>query len=109
MPMPRPGPAAANPAPLAADADRAAALAPALLTIHLPAVADLWLDGEKQPTSTDTTRLLRSPQLTPGAGYTFRVRARWVEHGTTYEATAAYTVLAGGRGKLTVYAGTVVK
>ncbi len=98
-----------NPARGAEDADRAAAFAPATLTVELPAVADVWLDGEKQASSTDAVRTLRSAPLKLGAEYTFRIRARWVENGTTYEATPTSTVRAGERGKLTVYAGTVVK
>lgn len=108
VPPPVPAPVV-NPARAAEDADRAAAFAPATLTLELPAVADVWLDGEKQASSTDATRTLRSVPLVLGAEYTFRVRARWTEGGTTYEATPASTVRAGERGKLTVYAGTVVK
>ena len=72
-------------------------------------VADVWLDGKKQPNCTTTTRVLNSTPLKLGAEHTFRIRARWVENGTTYEATPTSTVRAGERGKLTVYAGAVVK
>lgn len=88
------------------DADRAAAQVPAALTLELPAAADVWLDGVKQ--SADT-RTLSSAPLRIGESFTFRVRARWTESGTTYEAEAKSTVRAGERGKLTVYAGTPVK
>ena len=108
LPPPVPVPAV-NPARFAEAADRAAALAPATLTLELPAVADVWLDGEQQAGSTDATRTLQSAPLKLGAEYTFRVRARWTEGGTTYEATPTSTVRAGERAKLTVYAGTVVK
>lgn len=110
LPQPLPAPApVVNPARALEDADRAAAFAPAALTLELPAVADVWLDGEKQPGSTSATRTLRSTPLKLGAEYTFRIRARWVEGGTNYEAAATSTVRAGERGKLTVYAGTPVK
>ncbi len=108
LPQPLPAPAV-NPARLAEDADRAAACAPAALTLELPAVAEVWLDGERQSSSTDVTRTLLSIPLKLGAESTFRIRARWVESGITYEATPTSTVRAGERGKLTVYAGTVVK
>ena len=108
LPQQQPAPVV-NPARLAEDADRAAAFAPAALTLELPAVGDVWLDGEKQPSSTAAARTLLSTPLKLGAEYTFRIRARWVESGTTYEATPTSTVRAGERGKLTVYAGTVVK
>ncbi len=107
-PQPVPAPVV-NPARMAEDADRAAAFAPATLTLELPAVADVWLDGEKQASSADATRTLKSPPLKLGAEYTFRIRARWTESGTTYETTPTSTVRAGERGKLTVYAGTPVK
>lgn len=99
----------ANPARLAEDADRAAATAPATLTLELPAAADVWLDGEQQPSSADTTRTLTSPALAIGREFTFRIRARWIESGTTYEADKASTVRAGERGKVAIYAGTAVK
>jgi len=95
-----------NPARIAEDTDRAAATAPAPLNLDLPAVADLWLDGEKQPSSTDTTRTLVSPTRPIGREFTFNIRAQWVENGTTYEAKQTTTVRAGERGKLAVYAGT---
>ena len=107
--VPAPVAPVVNPARAAEDADRAAAYAPAALTLALPVAADVWLDGEKQPSSADATRTLQSAPLKLGAEYTFRVRARWVEGGTTYEASPTSTVRAGERGKLTVYAGTVVK
>lgn len=100
---------AVNPARIAEDTDRAAALAPATLTLQLPAAADVWLNGEPQASSADATRTLSSPPLRLGSEFKFSVRARWVEGGMTYEATPTSTVRAGERGKLTVYAGTPVK
>jgi len=108
--VPQPVPVAPpNPARLAEDADRAAATAPATLTLELPAAADVWLDGEKQPSSTATTRTLASSALPIGREFTFNMRAQWVENGTTYEAKQTTTVRAGERGKLAVYSGTPVK
>lgn len=110
VPQPQPAPVPLpNLVRIAEDADRAAATAPASLTLDLPAVADLWLDGEKQPSSTDTTRTLVSPTLPIGQDFTFNIRAQWVESGTTYEAKKTTTIRAGERGKLAVYAGTPVK
>jgi uncharacterized protein (TIGR03000 family) len=109
VPQPMVAAPAANPARLAEDADRAAATAPAVLTLELPAAADVWLDGEQQPSSADTTRTLTSPPLAIGREHTFRVRARWTEGGTTYEAEKASVVRAGERGKVAIYAGTAVK
>lgn len=110
VPQPQPAPVApVNPARAAEDADRAAATAPATLTLELPAVADLWLDGEKQPSSADTTRTLVSAPLPIGREFTFNIRAQWVENGTTYEAKKTTSIRAGERGKVAVYAGTPVK
>lgn len=98
-----------NPVRVVEDTDRAAALAPATLTLELPAAADVWLDGVKQPSSADATRVLTSPPLKLGASYIFNVRAEWTEGGTRYKTEQTSTVRAGERGKLTVYAGTPIK
>ena len=87
-------------------AARAAATAPASLSLEFPAPAEVWLNGEKQPAD---ARTLTSPPLRIGDAFTFRVRARWVEASTAYEAEQTSTVRAGERGKLTVYAGKPVK
>lgn len=101
--------APSNPARIAEDTDRAAALVSATLTLELPAAADVWLDGEKQPTSADATRTLAGPPMKLGASYTFKVRAEWADGGTRYKTEQTTAVRAGERGKLTVYAGTPVK
>jgi uncharacterized protein (TIGR03000 family) len=108
VPQP-PAVTAVNPARIAEDTDRAAALASATLTLQLPAAADVRLNGEPQASSADTTRTLSSAPLKLGSEFKFNVRARWVEGGITYEATPSSTVRAGERGQLTVYAGTPVK
>jgi uncharacterized protein (TIGR03000 family) len=98
-----------NPARIAEDTDRAAALVSASLTLELPAAADVWLDGEKQPSSADLSRVLTSPPMQLGGQHTFRVRAEWLEGSTKYRTEQTSTVRAGERGKLTVYAGTPIK
>ncbi len=105
--MPPPTPIA-PPNPDRADeaAARAAAAAPATLSLEFPAPAEVWLDGLQQ--SSDV-RSVASPALRIGESYTFRIRARWIEAGTTYETEQTSTVKAGERGKLAVYAGKAVK
>lgn len=98
-----------SPARVTENTDRAAAEVSATLTLTLPAAADVWLNGDKLPSSADPSRTLTSPPLRIGEGFTFRVRAEWVEEGVTYETAQVSSVRAGERGKLTVYAGTRVK
>ncbi len=111
VPVPAPvAPLAPSPARLAEAADRAAATAPATLTLELPtATAEVWLNGEPQPSSANATRRLSSAALPLGQEFLFRVRARWIDAGTTYEAEQKSTVRAGERGKVTIYAGSPVK
>jgi uncharacterized protein (TIGR03000 family) len=109
VPQPVPVAPPPNPARLAEDAARAAATATANLTLELPAAGEVWVNDEKQPSSAEKARTLASPLLPLGREYTFKVRARWVEGNTAYETQQTSTVRAGERGKLTVYAGTLVK
>lgn len=48
----------------------------ALLQVHVPQDAEVWLDGQKMR-STGSRRHYRSPPLDPTKGYAYEIRARW--------------------------------
>src|SRR6202043_2035796 len=50
----------------------------ALVTVNVPAGAQLWFDG-KATTTAGSVRQFESPPLTPGGRYSYEVRARWNE------------------------------
>lgn len=66
----------------------------ALMEIHVPANATVWVDGNKTG-QTGTTRLYQSPTLTPGSRYVYEVRARWMDNGQVVERKREVTVQAG--------------
>jgi uncharacterized protein (TIGR03000 family) len=88
------GPAAMRPTQYASDTGiRAAAYAagPALrraeVDVRLPsAKAELWFDGVRT-SKTGKQRQFFTPQLRPGARYTYTVRARWRQNGRVREDT----------------------
>jgi len=52
-----------------------------VLTVRLPADAELWVDGKKLDQS-GNVRTWVTPLLTPEQIYSYRVRSRWVERGS---------------------------
>jgi uncharacterized protein (TIGR03000 family) len=66
----------------------------AYVHLHLPAGAQLWVEGKKM-TSTGPDRTFHSPPLQPGKRYVYHVRARWREHGHEVTQTREVKVWAG--------------
>jgi uncharacterized protein (TIGR03000 family) len=58
----------------------------ALLRVHLPTDAILWLNGQRM-TQTGAEREFLSPELEEGATYRYQVKARWQKDGHTVEQT----------------------
>jgi uncharacterized protein (TIGR03000 family) len=87
-------------APAAAWADggvAATAAKPAArveITMHVPAGAHIWFDGEATM-QTGTTRVFVSPPLEPERQYVYVVRVRWSVGGDTVERTRRLAVEAG--------------
>jgi uncharacterized protein (TIGR03000 family) len=66
----------------------------AQITIHVPAGAKVWFDGE--PTAqTGTTRVFASPLLEPGRDYHYEVRAQWQDGEGTVERSRRLSFRAG--------------
>lgn len=68
--------------------------APATLEVHLPAHAELWIQGRKMSQS-GTERRFESPSLEPGSSYVYNVRARWTAHGQAITREQPVMVRAG--------------
>jgi uncharacterized protein (TIGR03000 family) len=71
----------------------------ARLEVHVPADADVWLEGS-QTRQRGTTRWFVSPALEPGRQYAYEVRFRWLEDGRALERTDTINVRAGDRVRL---------
>jgi uncharacterized protein (TIGR03000 family) len=67
---------------------------PARISLRVPDNAEVWFDGEKT-TSTGRDRQFRSPPLTSGERYSYKIRARWVENGREVTQTQQVAVSAG--------------
>jgi uncharacterized protein (TIGR03000 family) len=77
----------------------AAAPAPAVVSIHVPAEAEVWFDSNKtQQTGNDRT--FQSPPLPGGRAYHYAVRARWVQDGKTMEQFQMVKVQAGQQSRV---------
>jgi uncharacterized protein (TIGR03000 family) len=63
------------------------------LQVRVPAGADLWFEGVRMP-QTGEMREFTSPELTPGKGYVYDVRARWTEDGRVVDRTRTVRVRA---------------
>jgi uncharacterized protein (TIGR03000 family) len=67
----------------------------AYLRVHVPAEAEVWLEGKKCQ-QTGPVREFVSPPLAPDSRYAYEVRARWTEpDGTPVEQTQTVEVQAG--------------
>jgi uncharacterized protein (TIGR03000 family) len=66
----------------------------ALLQVHVPADAEVWLEGQKMR-STCLRRHYRSPPLDPVKGYAYEVRARWQHDGKPIEDVRHVAIRAG--------------
>ncbi|WP_162665801.1 hypothetical protein [Gemmata massiliana] len=82
---------------------------PAILSLQLPAAADIWVNGEKVKGGVSEECVLMSPVLKQGEQYTFDVKARWAVNGKTYENVRTVTLGSGDRSRLLVVSGVEVK
>jgi uncharacterized protein (TIGR03000 family) len=82
---------------------------PAVLVLEFPAVAEVWINGEKGDAKPDREWTLTSPVLKPGEEFTFKVKARWKSGNKTYEAERSVTVPGGKRSRVLVVGGTEIK
>lgn len=73
---------------------RVSSPAAATLVAHLPEHALFWVE-DVRTRSRGLTRYLRSPLLQPGRGYTYTVRAAWIEDGHWVSQTRTVPVRAG--------------
>ena len=73
-----------------------ASAVPATLEVHVPADAELFLDGN--PTrQRGEVRTFESPPLQTGQVFTYEIRARWMQDGKPVEMTRSVDVSAGTR------------
>jgi uncharacterized protein (TIGR03000 family) len=70
------------------------------VTVNVPADAQVWFD-DNATTSTGGVRQYVSPPLTPGKGYTYEVRARWIDNGKEVTQTQQVEVRAGANVRVT--------
>jgi hypothetical protein len=81
----------------------------ALLDVQLPAVAEVWMDGKRQP-GRSATWLLNSQRLPhPWSAHLFDVAARWSVGDREFEWESKVAVVAGHIGQALVARGTPVK
>jgi uncharacterized protein (TIGR03000 family) len=66
----------------------------ALITVQVPADAEIWFEGEKM-SQTGTNRLFRSPPLEAGQNYSYEVKARWTANGQPVEQSRQVRVWPG--------------
>lgn len=66
----------------------------ALLVVHLPEHSLFWVEG-KRVRLVGPTRSLRSPPLSPGGRYSYRLRADWLEDGQWVSQTRTVPIRAG--------------
>lgn len=70
------------------------------LLIHVPADAEIWLEGAKTQ-QTGAARRFVTPLLTPGDRYEYEIRARWQEDGRQVEQVKTVMIRAGHRISIT--------
>lgn len=68
--------------------------APAVITVQVPADADVWF-GDWKAQATGTTRTFDSPPLTPGQRYHYEIKALWKENGRDVTQAQDVDVTAG--------------
>jgi uncharacterized protein (TIGR03000 family) len=64
------------------------------LRVRVPPGAELWFDDTKMPQA-GPVRQFRTPPLTPGKGYYYEVRARWITDGRENSQTRTVFVAPG--------------
>jgi hypothetical protein len=75
----------------------------------LPAVAEVWMDGELQPGRGETWELTSQPLPHPWSAHLFDVAARWSAGGQEFEWESQVPVIAGHTGQSVVARGVPVK
>jgi uncharacterized protein (TIGR03000 family) len=84
-----------GPMPPADNASQQQASDPtAHIEVRVPADAEVWF-GTGKTSQTGTRREFVSPPLEPGQGFTYEIRARWVENGKEVTQTRRLDVSAG--------------
>ncbi len=78
-----------------------------VLTVELPFVGDLWLNGVRQAKPASTHELI-GPAMPPGQSKEFAVRATWTRNGITYEYERTIEMQAGDHKGIVVFNGTAV-
>ncbi len=71
----------------------------AILSVQVPASAEVWLDDVRM-TQTGALRLYRTPPLPRGEEYEYEVHARWLAGSQVVDATRHIKVHAGGKAEL---------
>lgn len=66
------------------------------VTVHLPADAEVWFDGDSTKQQGEW-REFASPALTQGKAYSYQIRARWTVGGEAVEQTRTVVVRANDR------------
>ncbi len=69
---------------------------PVLLTLQVPAQAEILFDGQKM-TQTGTFRQYISPPIDPAGKYAYEITAKWMENGQQHTETRKIDVRAGQR------------
>lgn len=78
-----------------------------VLTVELPFVGEVWLNGIRQAKPASTHELV-GPAMTPGQLKEFAVRATWTHNGIAYEYERTIEMQAGDHKGIVVFNGTVV-
>ena len=68
----------------------------AMISLRVPADAEIWFDGVPT-TQTGSVRQFISPPLEPGRYFTYQLRVRWTDDGRPVERTRRLTVYGGER------------
>jgi uncharacterized protein (TIGR03000 family) len=69
---------------------------PVLLEVHVPAEAEIWIDGEKT-VQKGAVRQYISPPIEPGRQYTYEIKVKWMDKDGERSQTRAVAVRAGDR------------
>jgi uncharacterized protein (TIGR03000 family) len=76
--------------------EQSALMDKAAVEVHVPADAELWIDG--QPTTQrGETRTFETPQFAVGRGFSYELRARWMEDGKPVDETRRVELQPGER------------
>jgi uncharacterized protein (TIGR03000 family) len=94
MEKPEDGAVASGERTAAYSQERPTQQATAVVTVHVPANAEVFIEGERM-TETGTERRFVTPLLGVGAPYHYTIRARWPQGGKTVEQTREVPITGG--------------